>query len=213
MPRSRSGRLLRALLATLLATVLTGLATACTVHETAERPARRMPVAPATQRAWLAEVDHIYATAGGRGRTAEQWLRQRAANRRPGERLAVAMGIDDVMLQTHFAGLRTPVARSVRFVRTAHALGYAVFYLTGRARSTGLADAEAALRRAHVPISAVYGRPSLGISEEDAKAASRASIERQGYTLVVAVAASAASFVGRPLPEREIHLPDFALRG
>lgn len=168
-----------------------------------------MPVAPATDAAWLAKVDHIYDRSDSHGTSAEQWLRDRAAHRRAGERLAVVMGIDDVMLQTHFAGLGAPVPPSTAFVRLAHRLGYAVFYVTGRPDgSAGLARAAAALRKAAVPIDGICGR-SAGDTEAEGKAACRAAIERAGYTIAMVVAASEASFDGSPAPERAVHLPAF----
>jgi hypothetical protein len=172
----------------------------------------RMPAAAGNAAAWLADVDHIYDTAVG-GRSAEDWLRQRMAHRRPGERLAVVVGIDDVMLQTHFGGLGTLVPRSVRFVRAAHALGYSVFYVTGRSSDTGLGTVEATLDRAGVPANAFYGRPLDARSAESAKAECRAAIRSQGYTLAMSVAASEASFDGAPAAEEEVRLPDFALPG
>lgn len=172
-----------------------------------------MPAAPRDRAAWLREVDRIYAHAGGRGQSAEAWLRQRMAHRRPGERLAVVLGIDDVMLQTHFGGIGTLVPPSVQLVRAAHALGYAVFYVTGRSAGSGLGQVEATIERAGVPANAFYGRPIGAVDEEAAKAECRAAIKRQGYTLALVVAASEASFDGSPLPEKEIRLPDFSLPG
>lgn len=175
----------------------------------AASPGEAMPAAPATDAAWLAQVDHIYDAPGAHGSSAEAWLRARAAHRRPGERLAVVMGIDDVMLQTHFAGLAAPVPPSESFVRLAHQLGYAVFYVTGRPDgSAGLAQAAAALQRAHVPIDGVCGRPP-GDTEEAGKVACRTTIQRGGYTIAMVVAASEASFDGSPAPERAVHLPAF----
>ncbi|MDH2413684.1 hypothetical protein [Nocardioides sp. CER19] len=171
-----------------------------------------MPAAPASAAAWLADVGHIYDTAVGGG-SAEAWLRQRMAHRRPGERLAVVLGIDDVMLQTHFAGLNALVPRSVRFVRTAHALGYSVFYVTGRSYGTGLGDVESTIERANVPANAFYGRPLGAKDDESAKAECRAAIEHQGYTLAMSVAASEVSFDGAPAAEKEVRLPDFAVTG
>lgn len=167
-----------------------------------------MPRAPHDETAWLAAVDRAYDDVGS-GVSAEQWLRRRMADRRPGERLAVLMGIDDVMLRTHFGGVDRLVPRSASFARTAHALGYSVFYVTGRSAANGLQQVEASLERSGVPANAFYGRPVGATSEEAAKAQCRASILSQGYTLAVDVAASEASFDGRPLPEKEIRLPDF----
>lgn len=172
----------------------------------------RMPAAPDSRAAWLSAVENIYDHAAG-GRSAEQWLRRRMATRRPGERLAVVMGIDDVMLETHFGGAQTLVARSVRFAQTAHALGYSVFYVTGRSASSGLGDVEATLQRAGVPANAIYGRPVGAPDVEAAKAECRAAIKKQGYTLAMAVAASEASFDGRPRAEKEVRLPDFGVPG
>lgn len=169
----------------------------------------QMPIAPGDHRAWLHAVDRAYASAGD-GRGAEHWLRQRMANRRPGERLAVVLGIDDVMVQTRFAGTRTLVPRSVRFVKTAHALGYSVIYVTGRSYAHGLGGIEAHLERASVPGDAFYGRPPGAADEATAKARCRAAIQAQGYTLAMSVAADGASFVGSPRAEQEIRLPDFA---
>jgi hypothetical protein len=171
----------------------------------------QMSSAPASQAAWLRAVDDAYARSGGV--TAEEWLRNRMAHRRPGERLAVVMGIDDVVLQTHFVGIDALVPRSVRFAQAAHALGYSVFYVTGRSASNGLARVEATLQRANLPMNAVYGRPVGAVDVESAKAQCRAAIKQQGYTLAMVVAASEASFDGAPEPETEIRLPDFAERG
>lgn len=218
----RPGRWLR--LRTLLA-ALTGavVLTACSVagsspdaaspgHVSTGGGDERMPAAARGEAAWLAEVSRIY-DSFARGRGAEAWLRERMARRRPGERLAVVLGIDDVMLETHFRGVDTLLPRSVRFVRTAHALGYAVFYVTGRSASSGLGRVEDTLQRAGVPANAFYGRPVGAPDEEAAKAQCRAAIKQQGYTLAMVVAASEASFDGSPRPEKEIRLPDFALRG
>lgn len=168
----------------------------------------RMPIAPRAQASWLRAVDRAYARAA-HGRGAEEWLRQRMAHRRPGERLAVVMGVDDVMVRTHFGGIDVLVPRSVRFARTAHALGYAVFYVTGRSEASGLSRVEATLRRSNVPATAFYGGHAGAADLEMAKARARASIERQGYTLAMSVAASEASFDGSPSAEQEVRLPDF----
>ena len=203
-------RLRTAVGALLLAGALAGCGTAVSArHPHPVTDEAMMPVAPPTDAAWLAQVDHIYDSSGTHGTSAEDWLRDRAAHRRPGERLAVVMGIDDVMLQTHFAGLAAPVPPSTQFVRLAHQLGYAVFYVTGRPDgSTGLAQAATALRRAHVPIDGICGRPP-GDTEAQGKAACRGVIEQRGYTIAMVVAASEASFDGSPSPERAVHLPAF----
>jgi hypothetical protein len=171
-----------------------------------------MPSAPSSESDWLGAVDGIYDHAY-RGHRAEAWLRQRMAKRRPGERLAVVMGIDDVMLATHFQGIHTLVPRSVRFVQVAHALGYAVFYVTGRSSYSGLGDVEAALQQAGVPANAIYGRPVGAPDVEAGKAQVRAAIKSQGYTLAMEVAASEASFDGRARAEKEVRLPDFSVGG
>jgi hypothetical protein len=135
------------------------------------------------------------------------------AHRRPGERLAVILGIDDVIVQTHFEGTSTLLPRTVRLVRAAHALGYSIFYVTGRSYATGLGRIEATLARARVPANAFYGRPVGAADEQSAKSRCRAAIARQGYTLALSVAADAASFAGAPRAEAEVRLPDFAQRG
>jgi hypothetical protein len=171
-----------------------------------------MPPAARSAGAWLAQVDRAYDHAVA-GRSAERWLRLRMAQRHPGERLAVVMGVDDVMVATHDGGIGTLVPRSVRFVRTAHRLGYAVFYVTGRSAATGLGAVEATLGRSGVPATGFCGRPTGAADEETGKAQCRATIESRGFTLAMEVAASEASFDGAPLAEREIRLPDFALSG
>jgi hypothetical protein len=170
-----------------------------------------MPPAPYDKAAWLRAVDTAYAAAD-HGRGAEAWLRARMAHRRPGERLAVVMGVDDVIVQTHFAGLEALIPRSVRFVRTAHALGYAVFFVTGRTYGHGLGQVEQLLARRHVPASGFFAPPAGSSDEVSAKSRSRAVIRRSGYTLALSVAADGASFVGAPAAERAVRLPDFATR-
>jgi hypothetical protein len=176
------------------------------LHQVAEE----MPAAPRGRTAWLAAVDRIYRSADG-GLGAEAWLRQRMAQRRPGERLAVVMGLDDVMVQTHFGGLGALVPASVRFVDEASRLGYAVVYVTGRTATSGLGRIEATLRSAAVPADSFCGRPAGAATLDAAKAACRAAVVRQGYTIAMVVAANEASFDGSPAPEQEIRLPDFAL--
>lgn len=214
--RARVPIVVRAIVAAVLSALLLGScawppvatpdATATGAERAAVAPAdERMPRAPRREAAWLAAVDRAYDDVGGL--RAERWLHRRMARRRPGERPAVLMGIDDVMLRTHFDGLRSPVPRSVHVARTAHALGYAVFYLTGRP-TAGLRRVEASLRRAGAPADGFCGRPA-GMSEEAAKARCRAALVARGYTLALDVAASEASFDGRPLPQTEIRLPAF----
>lgn len=169
----------------------------------------RMPSPPRDRGRWLAEVGRIYAHADG-GRGAEAWLRSRMALRHPGQRLAVVMGVDDVMVQTHFRGVDALVAPSVRFVRTAHALGYAVYYVTGRSYGTGLGRAESVLRHAHVPATGFCGRPARAADQAAGKAYCRAEITSRGYDLAMVVGANGASFDGTPRPEQEIRLPDFS---
>ncbi|WGL52494.1 hypothetical protein P5P86_01390 [Nocardioides sp. BP30] len=220
-PRLRPGRRLHAALALMACALLT----ACAVDGPADldlaRPltgspeqssARiaddRMPPAPQDERAWLRAVDHAYSSTGGHG--AEAWLRHRMAHRGPGERLAVVMGIDDVMVQTHFGGIGALVPRSVRFVRAAHDLGYSIFYVTGRRYGDSLLRIEARFDQENVPANAVYARPVGATNEQSAKAQCRAAIQAQGYTLAMSVAADGASFSGAPRPEKEVRLPDFA---
>jgi len=168
----------------------------------------RMPPAPSGEGAWSRAVDRAYATVDG-GRGAEAWLRGRAVARRPGEQLAVVMGIDDVMVQTHLAGLDTLVPRSVRFARAAHRLGYAVFYITGRTYGDGLGAIQSLLERSHVPVSGVFPPPVGSTDEATEKAQCRAAIRAAGYTIAASVASDGASFVGSPRAELEVRLPDF----
>jgi len=170
-----------------------------------------MPPAPYDQSVWSQAVSRAYASAGG-GIGAEAWLRRRMEQRTPGERLAVIMGVDDVIVQTHFGGLGTLVPQSVRFVREAHALGYAVFFVTGRTWSDGLGQVESLLARRHVPAGAFFAPPVGSTDEATAKAKCRATIQQEGYTLAVSVAADGASFVGSPSAQLAIRLPDFAKR-
>jgi hypothetical protein len=171
-----------------------------------------MPPAPYGEAAWSLAVDRAYAAVDG-GRGAAAGLRHRAAERRPGEQLAVVMGIDDVMVQTHLAGLGTLVPQSVRFARTAHRLGYAVFYVTGRTYRDGLGAIQSLLERAHVPLSGVFP-PLVGSTDEATeKAQCRAAIRAAGYTIAASVASDGASFVGSPGAEMEVRLPDFAQSG
>ena len=167
-----------------------------------------MPRAPHDQSGWLRAVDRAYAAAAD-GLGAERWLRQRAENRRPGERLAVVMGVDDVMVQTDFAGTSVLVPRSVRFAKTAHALGYAVFFVTGRSYAHGLGRIEALLNRAGVA-AAWFCPPPAGVTDETtAKTTCRAAIRNDGYTLAMSVAADGAGLVGEPEAERVVRLPQY----
>ncbi|WP_300682787.1 HAD family acid phosphatase [Nocardioides sp.] len=170
-----------------------------------------MPVAPMSQSAWLKAVTKAYAH-GPNGHTAEAWLAQRAKQASPGQQLAVVLGVDDVIVQTHFAGLNVLVNPSVQFVKTAQQLGYAVFYVTGRSGDTGLDKVENTLRSAGILANGVCGRPVGSASQEQGKAMCRSQIVKAGYTIAMSVAASEISFDGAYPAEADIPLPVFASR-
>jgi hypothetical protein len=168
----------------------------------------QMPEAPHERAAWLHAIDRAYASVDG-GRGAEQWLRQRMELRQPGERLAVVMGIDDVIVQTDYAGTGVVVPRSVRFAKAAHALGYAVFFVTGRSYAQGLGRIETLLAHAGVAASG-FCPPPAGVTDEvTAKTQCRASLQADGYTLAMSVAADGAGLVGEPEAEQVVRLPEY----
>ncbi|MFT4262011.1 MAG: hypothetical protein QM572_01390 [Nocardioides sp.] len=217
--RSPTVTIVRWLLRSVVGLLLSGGVLAVSQIPVAEHPAPRPSptlhanpayVAPMTRAAWLGAVDRAYRDVGD-GISAEQWLRRRADHRRPGERLAVVMGIDDVMLQTHFSGLRDLVPRSVRFVKTAHTLGYAVFYVTGRSEASGYLAAEQALKDAGVPASGFFGRP-VGVDDVGAGKAEARSLIGENYSLAMVVAANGASFGHGAYAEKEVRLPDLSHR-
>ncbi|MET3963276.1 hypothetical protein ABIE44_003210 [Marmoricola sp. OAE513] len=136
------------------------------------------------------------------------YLVGRARTAASSERLAVNLDIDNSSLATGYSPGRAmkPV---LRFTRTAHAQGIAIFFNTGRT-----AEAEAAtlhqLRRAGYHVDRLCLRRS-GESLVEGKQRCRAEFVAAGYTIVANVGNRRTDFVGGDY-ERRFKLPSYGNR-
>jgi hypothetical protein len=220
MSTSSTLRRVRAGLAATVAVLAlaSGCGVAGSVHSTApassgghgiEQADEVMPAAPLSRSAWLQAVATSL-TDGPDGMSAEAWLARRMQQAAPGERLAVVLGVDDVMVQTHFGAPDVLVEPTVQFVETAERLGYTVFYVTGRSGAAGLAGVRSTLAAAGLLGGGVCGRPPGLADRQAGKVLCRRQIVEAGYTLAMSVAASEVSFDGAYPAEVDVPLPDFA---
>src|SRR5690606_9866627 len=143
------------------------------------------------------------------GREARAWVEQRAAARRPGERLAIVFDVDETVLSNYpqmasqdfgyvpevfeawVKRAEAPAIEPIREVyRTAVANDVAVFFLTGRqdpGEREGTAEnlARAGMGDYERLIMQEAGEP--GDTAEERKTARRAAIEAEGYVIIASV--------------------------
>lgn len=133
------------------------------------------------------------------------YLEARAAG---GGRLAIVLGIDNVALATHYDWPRA-VPPTRRIVRRARALGYAVFFITGRTERDARRLA-GPLRRAGFPFDGVCGR-AAGLRIAAGKLRCRRSITARGYTITANISTHDQAYVGGYY-ERRVMLPSYGGR-
>ncbi|MEU4208930.1 HAD family acid phosphatase [Streptomyces sp. NPDC026206] len=142
---------------------------------------------------------------------ATPYITERTADPR-GHKQAIVLDIDNSSLETdfHWAALPTPAIRSVLgLARYAHARGAAVFFVTARPGIL-VPVTEWNLRQVGYPVSGLYVRhlPDLFRDVSTYKAAKRAEIEANGYTIIANIGNNTTDLAGGHA-ERTFKLPDY----
>ncbi|MFC6599479.1 HAD family acid phosphatase [Kitasatospora paranensis] len=196
--------------AVLVAAALTGAAAVPAAAAT-PAPAATAPVpgqvAPAaaaavTEAQWLADVTTALAPA-------RPWIDQRAVALHGG-RPAIVLDIDNTSLQTHFHPFLMPaVPATLDLAGFARSRGVAVFFVTARPDFVEPVT-RYGLAHAGYPVDGLYGRDlgDLFHAVQDFKTASRADIERRGYTIVANIGNNLTDLQGGHA-ERTFKLPDY----
>jgi len=133
------------------------------------------------------------------------YLRSRAAG---GERVAIVLGIDNVALATRYDWPHA-VPPTLRLVRQARALGYAVFFVTGRSEDDAHRLA-GPLRRAGFAFEGICGR-AHGMRIAPGKTRCRRSLTARGYTITANISTHQQAYVGGYY-ERAVRLPSYGGR-
>lgn len=133
------------------------------------------------------------------------YLKQRAA---AGGRLAVVLGIDNVALATHYDWPHA-VPPTRRLARRANALGYAVFFVTGRTQRDARRLARP-LRAAGFEFDGICGR-AKGLRIAAGKLRCRRNLTRRGYTITANVSTHRQAYAGGYY-ERAVMLPSYGGR-
>ena len=158
------------------------------------------------------------------------FLRQRAAHRKPNEKLALILDIDDTTLSTYpemlganfaynqpyfHAWLESATAPAIpgtlRLYKEAQRLGVSVFFITGRKDPSERAATEQNLRaRGFDNWQKLYMLPEEHGSETIGafKEATRRQIAAQGYTLALNVGDQWSDLKGKPEAEFSVKYPD-----
>ena len=157
------------------------------------------------------------------------FLRLRAAHRKPKERLALVLDIDETTLSNYEEMVKAGFAYdskafgawvesaaapaipgTLRLYREAHRLGVSVFFLTGRAEAQRTAT-ERNLRAQGFDDwqQLILREPAQATSTALAyKSAERAAIEAEGYQIVLNVGDQWSDLSGKPSAEYSVKYPD-----
>jgi len=122
--------------------------------------------------------------------------------------VAVVLGIDNVALATHYDWPHA-VPPTLRLVRQARALGYAVFFVTGRSEDDAHRLA-GPLRRAGFAFEGICGR-AHGMRIAPGKTRCRRSLTARGYTITANISTHQQAYVGGYY-ERAVRLPSYGGR-
>jgi acid phosphatase len=157
------------------------------------------------------------------------FLRQRAAHRRPQEKLALVLDIDETTLSNYqeivtadFAydsrtfnawvdSAKAPaISGTLRLYREAQGLGVSVFFLTGRTEAQRAATEQNLQSQGFQNWQQLVLRPAAQASETALvyKSAARAQVAAQGYTIVLNVGDQWSDLRGKPEAEFSVKYPD-----
>ena len=157
------------------------------------------------------------------------FLRRRAAHRRPGEKLALILDIDETTLSNYqeevgadFANnaaafdawVKTAQAPAIpgtlRIYKEAQRLGVSIFFITGRSETERAATERNLRAQGFDKWQQLEMRPADHGSETtaDYKAAARAQIAASGYTLALNVGDQWSDLKGKPEAEYSVKYPD-----
>lgn len=133
------------------------------------------------------------------------YLSQRAAARKPAERLAVVLDIDNTSIATKYAWPE-PVRTTLAFARYAEKKNITVFFVTGRAGKQ-LNGIGKVLTRAGYHYDSVCGRRT-GERVANGKQRCRRAIAARGFTITANVGNRSTDFEGANY-ERAFRLPNY----
>ncbi len=170
--------------------------------------------------------DRDLAAQAARART---WIEQRAARRAAGEKLAVILDIDETALSNYpymkihdfgwddaswnawiASGEAPAIGPVLELFTTARRLGVDVFFLTGREDPRDRPGTEKNLRAVGLgDYARLFMATTGGTRQSNAahKSATRAALEREGWTIIANVGDQASDLTGGHA-EREFKLPD-----
>lgn len=147
---------------------------------------------------WLKDVSKVMAPS-------QDYLTQRVAQRRSGERLAIVLDIDNTSIATEYAWPR-PVKKTLAFAQLAVRKKVTVFFATGR-RSNDLGNIRKVLTKAGYRYADICGRKS-GESLSQSKQRCRRAFKARGFTIVANVGNRETDFTGGNY-ERRFKLPSY----
>ena len=156
------------------------------------------------------------------------FLRIRAANRRPEEKLALVLDIDETTLSNYQQLLKTDfgynkdaftawvlsaqapvIPGTLHLYQEAHRLGVSVFFLTGRPEAQRAASEENLRSQGFDNWQLIMRSPAQASATATAyKSAARATLQEQGYKMVLNVGDQWSDLKGKPEAEYSVKYPD-----
>lgn len=158
-----------------------------------------------------------------------EFLKQRAAAKKSGEKLAMVLDIDETSLSNYgyynltdfgyesvrfdtwvFTADAPPIKPTLKVFNTAKELGVSVFFITGRGELQRFATEQNLLRAGYKDWSGLTLRTSAQASVKtiDYKSAARKKITEQGYKLVLNMGDQQSDLAGDPEAELSLKLPN-----
>lgn len=158
-----------------------------------------------------------------------EFLKQRAARRAPGEKLAVVFDIDETCLSNYpyyaitdfgyeparfdmwaMAADAAPIKPMLKVFHTARDLHMDVFFITGRSDQQRFATEQNLLRAGYSGWTGLVLRTPADLSKKasEYKPAARKKIVDQGYHIVLNVGDQQSDLVGDPQAELSVKLPN-----
>jgi acid phosphatase len=157
------------------------------------------------------------------------WLEQRAAHKKPGEKLALVLDIDETSLSNYPEELEddfgfiqkdwnawaesekaAAIPGTLRLEKRARELGIAVFFITGRADTLTDVTAKNLTDAGYVDWQGLTLRSQDQLHEATIayKSAARADIVKQGYKIILNVGDQWSDLRGTPQAEFNVKLPN-----
>lgn len=158
-----------------------------------------------------------------------EFLKQRATTKKPGEKLAMVLDIDETSLSNYgyynltdfgyesvrfdtwvFTADAPPIKPTLKVYNTARELGVSVFFITGRSELQRFATEQNLLRAGYKEwVGVTLRTPAQATTKTiDYKSAARKTITDQGYKLVLNMGDQESDLKGDPQAELSLKLPN-----